>query len=112
MKVNLNIEEDDQFRSHVRNLIEGQVRAVLREQLNGIVAGEIAKLRLLQPNSPTLGEHVAKEVSRVTAGAVNSTNVRQLLTEQVRMAVAQEIAPMVKELRGQFTNQLTAALKA
>ena len=46
MKVNLNIEEDDMFRQHVKSLIEGQVRHVLREQLSGIVAGEIAKLRL------------------------------------------------------------------
>ena len=36
MKVNLNIEEDDMFRQHVKRLIEGQVRHVLREQLSGI----------------------------------------------------------------------------
>lgn len=33
MKVNLLIEEDDMFRQHVKSLIEGQVRHVLREQL-------------------------------------------------------------------------------
>ena len=42
MKVNLLIEEDEMFRQHVKSLIKGQVRHVLREQLSGIVAGEIA----------------------------------------------------------------------
>lgn len=41
MKVNLNIEEDDMFRQHVKSLIEGQVRHVLREQLSDIVAAKI-----------------------------------------------------------------------
>lgn len=41
MKVNLNIEEDDMFRQHVKSLIEGQARHVLREQLSDIVATKI-----------------------------------------------------------------------
>lgn len=41
MKVNLLIEEDDMFRQHVKSLIEGQARHVLREQLSGIVATKI-----------------------------------------------------------------------
>ena len=41
MKVNLNIEEDDMFRQHVKSLIEGQVRHVLREQLSDTIAAKI-----------------------------------------------------------------------
>ena len=75
MKVNLNIEEDDMFRQHVKSLIEGQVRHVLREQLSGIVAGEIAKLRLLQPNSPTLNDLVAAELKKQTAQKVTPSAI-------------------------------------
>lgn len=75
MKVNLLIEEDDMFRSHVKSLIEGQVRHVLREQLSGIVAGEIAKLRLLQPNSPTLGDLVAAELKKQTSQKVTPSAI-------------------------------------
>ena len=75
MKVNLNIEEDDMFRQHVKSLIEGQVRHVLREQLSGIVAGEIARLRLLQPNSPALGYLVAAELEKQTSQKVTPSAV-------------------------------------
>lgn len=75
MKVNLLIEEDDMFRQHVKSLIEGQVRHVLREQLSGIVAGEIAKLRLLQPNSPTLNDLVAAELKKQTSVRVTPSAI-------------------------------------
>ena len=75
MKVNLLIEEDEMFRQHVKSLIEGQVRHVLREQLSGIVAGEIAKLRLLQPNSPALGYLVAAELERQASQKVTPSAI-------------------------------------
>ena len=87
MKVNLNIEEDDMFRQHVKSLIEGQVRHVLREQLSGIVAGEIAKLRLLQPNSPTLGDLVAAELKKQTSVRVTPSAVAMELQKQVKAEV-------------------------
>lgn len=99
MKVNLNIEEDDMFRSHVKALIEGQVRHILREQLTGIVAGEIAKLRLLQPGNPTLSEIVGAEVTKQTRHHLSSSNIANELRTQCRAELEKHTAPVIKELR-------------
>ena len=112
MKVNLNIEEDDMFRQHVKSLIEGQVRHVLREQLSGIVAGEIAKLRLLQPNSPTLGDLVAAELKKQTAGRVTSSAIAMELKRQVKAEVDKEIKPLAQQVKEALADSLIARVKA
>ena len=94
MKVNLLIEEDDMFRQHVKSLIEGQVRHVLREQLSGIVAGEIAKLRLLQPGSSTLSDLVATELQKQVKAEVDKAITP--LAQQVKSALSEAIAANVK----------------
>lgn len=112
MKVNLNIEEDDMFRAHVKSLIEGQVRHVLREQLAGIIAGEIAKLRLLQPNSPTLGDLVAKEVAKLTSGAVTRSNVMEELRKLVREEVGKQTTPLAQQVKSILTDSLMEKIKS
>ena len=94
MKVNLLIEEDEMFRQHVKSLIGGQVRHVLREQLSGIVAGEIAKLRLLQPNSPTLGDLVVVELQKQVKAEVDKAI--KPLAQQVKDVLSEAIAAKIR----------------
>lgn len=112
MKVNLLIEEDDMFRSHVKSLIEGQVRHVLREQLSGIVAGEIAKLRLLQPNSPTLSDLVATELRKQTSQKVTPTAIATELQKQVRAEVEKTITPLAQQVKSALSDAIAAKIKA
>ena len=110
MKVNLQIEEDDQFRNHVKSLIEGQVRHILREQLQGVIAGEIAKLRLLQPNSTTIGDMVAIELRRHTASKVTAADVSKEVSRLVAIEVANQVKPLSQQVKDivakTFANQL------
>lgn len=112
MKVNLLIEEDDMFRSHVKSLIEGQVRHVLREQLSGIVAGEIAKLRLLQPNSPTLSDLVATELRKQTSQKVTPTAIATELQKQVRAEVEKASTPLAQQVKSALSDAIAAKIKA
>ena len=112
MKVNLNIEEDDMFRSHVKSLIEGQVRHVLREQLSGIVAGEIAKLRLLQPNSSTLGDLVAVELKKQTSQKVTSTAIATELQKQIKLEVDKAITPLAQQVKAALSDAIAARIRA
>lgn len=112
MKVNLLIEEDDMFRSHVKSLIEGQVRHVLREQLSGIVAGEIAKLRLLQPNSPTLSDLVATELRKQTSQKVTPTAIATELQKQVRAEIEKAITPLAQQVKSALSDAIAAKIKA
>ena len=112
MKVNLNIEEDDMFRQHVKSLIEGQVRHVLREQLTGIVAGEIAKLRLLQPESPTLGDLVAAELKKQTSNLVTASRVSTEVQRLVKVEVDKAIAPLAQRVKSALSEAIAAKIRA
>ena len=112
MKVNLLIEEDDMFRQHVKGLIEGQVRHVLREQLSGIVAGEIAKLRLLQPNSPTLGDLIATELKRQTSQRVTPSAIASELQKQVKAEVDKAIKPLAQQVKDALSEAIAAKIRA
>jgi transposase len=91
MKVNLRIEEDDQFRHEVRSLIEGQVRHILREQLAGIVAGEIAKMRLLQPNSPMLAALIVKEIQKMFS--TRSGTLENIFSKEIQAQLRKILSP-------------------
>lgn len=91
MKVNLNIAEDELFRNHVKELISGQVRAVLREQLSGIVAGELAKQRLTTPDSPALSEMVTAQVNEAIRQAVDAVRLSELVRVEVKRLVQDTI---------------------
>ena len=112
MKVNLLIEEDDMFRNHVKSLIEGQVRHVLREQLSGIVAGEIAKLRLLQPNSPTLGDLVTTELKNLTSARVTPATIAMELQKQVKAEVDKAIKPLAQQVKDALSDAIAAKIRA
>ena len=112
MKVNLNIEEDDMFRQHVKSLIEGQVRRVLREQLTGIVAGEIAKLRLLQPNSPTLSDLVAAELKTQTSRLITTSRVSTEVQRLVKAEVDNAITPLAQQVKSALSEAIAAKVRA
>ena len=112
MKVNLLIEEDDMFRQHVKSLIEGQVRHVLREQLSGIVAGEIAKLRLLQPNSPTLGDLIAAELKKQTSVRVTPSAIATELKRQVTLEVNKATTPLAQQVKDALSEAIAAKIRA
>ena len=112
MKVNLLIEEDDMFRQHVKSLIEGQVRHVLREQLSGIVAGEIAKLRLLQPGSSTLSDLVATELKKQTSQKVTPTTIAAELQKQVKAEVDKAITPLAQQVKSALSEAIAAKVRA
>lgn len=113
MKVNLNIEEDEQFRAYVKELIGGQVRAVLREQLHGIVAAEISKLRLLNPNNPQLSEMVAAQIQRTIGMHVSQAGARcrEEIQKQAREAVQPYVADIKKAVREALSDAITTIVK-
>ena len=112
MKVNLNIEEDDMFRQHVKSLIEGQVRHVLREQLTGVVAGEIAKLRLLKPNSPTLSALVAAELKKQTSIKVTPSAIATELQRQVKAETDKAVKSLAQQVKDALSDAIAAKIRA
>lgn len=110
MKVHLNIQEDAAFREYVRDLIAGQVRGILREQLSGIIAGEIAKLKLLQPDSPMLSELVTKQVNAALYAA--GGRMKDHINAEILKVAKEQVAPMKEQIAAMVKKELVAAITA
>lgn len=111
MKVNLNIEEDEQFRKYVKDMIAGQVRGFLRAQLEGVVAGEIAKLRLLQPNSETLNEMVSRQVRAMVESHVRSANIPATVRVEINKAVVDAVRPLMDRVKSIVAEEVAKAIR-
>lgn len=72
MKVNIAIAEDEEFRQHVKDMISGEIRKILREELKGLVTGELARSRLLDPNSPTMNELINKRIMELVSAQLQN----------------------------------------
>jgi hypothetical protein len=94
MRVNLQIEEDEEFRQHVKDMISGVVRGILREELSGIVSGEIAKLRLLDPKSPAMGERINKQIEGLIARIIQQEFSNRPLVDHLNFAVRERLAKL------------------
>ena len=99
LKVDLN--EDEKLRSYIKQIIEGQVRGILRDQLSGVIAGEIAKLRILQPDSPTLSMEVERQVNRAVARIIDAS-----IAQHVQKSVAAMIQPALVNTRALFKQEM------
>ena len=113
MRVNLNLEETEEFRQYVKHLIAGQVRSIIREEMGGIIATELAKLRLLQPDSPVLADlvqqRVEQSVKNIVAGAQHSA--RQQMKTLIRTEIARQVKPDMETLKRGIRDELTRLIK-
>lgn len=91
----INLEEDAEFRQYIKDMISGQVRAILREQMAGIISTELMKLRLTDPNSPSLNQMIEKAVK----GCIDEVKpTKTQLLELARKELEKGAAPVIREL--------------
>ena len=110
MRIHLNIKEDEHLRKYVKELISGQVRAILREQLSGIVAGEIAKVRLLQPNSPTLNEMISKQIKKHIDANMRSADAQ--IRSQLATTVKEAMVPYAETIKDTIKAEMINAIRS
>jgi hypothetical protein len=110
MKVNLSINEDEELRKQVRELIHGQVRAILREELSGIVATEMAKIKLLQPDSTDLQTMITKQLDNAIKRKITSFELNKLVREQLDMIISKDIAVIKQNIQQRISSELMNVL--
>lgn len=113
INVRLDLEESDAFRAHVKEMLSNQVRSILREELHGIVAAEIAKLKLLQPGSQMLAELVERQLHSSIQAAANRvrTTTEAEIKAQVSMTVREAMRPIQSQLKAAIKEDMIRALK-
>ena len=113
MSFSVNLEATEEFRMHVRQMITGQVKSILRTELEGIVHGELAKLRLMRPDSTAMSEIITKEVNHQIKDEV-ARAVRELRAElgaEISKHARETIAPLMNQLRSDLKSHLIQAIR-
>lgn len=81
------IELDEYVRRYLEDTVQKHVRAILEHQLRDVVAGELARLKLTDPNSPGVGNQVDAILENRLRNAANSVvpaTVKHLMREHFR----------------------------
>lgn len=101
MKLTMQVEHDDQLRQSVRDLIAGEVRHILRNELDGIVRAELTALRLSGRETSQLNEAVKKVVD---------AEIKRTALDIIKSEVRTRIESMFKTLRFDMESQINSAL--
>lgn len=101
-KVTLNLEEDDDFREYIRGQIAKAVQLVMRDELQGIVTSELAKLRLTDPeNMP-----ISALVNNVVAAHFRKPEMIKMVADTVRQTAVDltrtELRPNIEAFKQQL----------
>lgn len=110
MKVTLSVNDDEELRQQVRSMIEGQVRAVLREQLSGIIAGEIAKIKLLQPDSQDLTTMITKQLDNAIQRKISNFDLTKAVREQMDQIISRDISVIKQNIKQKISLELMNVL--
>lgn len=63
MNVTLNIQKDDELRKHVKELISGQVKSVVREEIKSIVTDLLSK-KIRDTETPNINHIFSEEIRK------------------------------------------------
>lgn len=109
MRVHIALQEDEDFRRHVKDMISGEVRSILREQMHGIIQGELAKQKLLQPNSPVLMDVIHKAIkSQVDA---ETRRARSAIHDELLMVVKTAVQPYIADIKKNIREELVKTIR-
>lgn len=85
-------ELDEYVRRYLEDCVQRHVRAILEHQLKNVVAGELARLKLSDPNSHGVGEQVDAILENRLRNAANRVvpdTVKALMREHFKNASQQ-----------------------
>lgn len=113
MTFSVNLEATEEFRQHVKQMITGQVRSILRAELEGIVHGELAKLRLMRPDSTAMSELISKEVNHQIKEEVSRAvrEIRKEMADEVARHARDVVAPLLAQIRSDIKSHLIQAIR-
>lgn len=101
MKLNLNIEEDKELRSYIKDMIKGQVLSVVREDvkeaLNTVLNNEISKI------NTKIGDMILNEIKRRVTSVLETntswseTYIKKITREYINTELSKIFANKDKE---------------
>ena len=112
LKFTLAAQNDESLREEIRKIITTETRRVLTEELSDIIKTEVVKLRLTDPDSPTVNgmikHHIGDRLDAHIADQANATTIKRELQAQIANAVG----PAVREIKNMVAEKIMGNLKA
>ena len=62
MKIILNIENDNELRDHIKNAIDGQVKSIVRQQIEKTITDEVTRVLPIVANRWAFEERIDKAI--------------------------------------------------
>ena len=108
-KLVLNLEEDSDFRVYIKAEISKIIGSVLRDELKGIVAGELARLRLTDPTNMPMSEIVDSAVKYQFKDAKLQQHIRDSIAVAARDEVRVHLKPELQAFKDRMANAFRSA---
>lgn len=89
LKFTLAAQNDETLREEIRKIVTTETRRVIAEELGSIIKAEVAKLRLTDPDSPTINgmirHHIGDRLDAIMANYVGPNEVRRELQAAIKL---------------------------
>ena len=82
----------------VQDIVRAEIKQVLETQLDNIVAGELAKIRLLKPGTSDLSTMIEKKIKATVNGLMTKETVMVLARREIAEKTSAQISKMQKDL--------------
>lgn len=91
----------------VQDIVRTEIKQVIETQLDNIVAGELAKLRLLKPGTSDLSTMIEKKLKTTINGLMTRETIMVLARREIAEKTNAQIAKMQKELSTLIASRVT-----
>ena len=114
MQATLKLDPND-IRELIEETMREEIRAALAGQLDNMVAGEMAKMKLFKPGSSDLATMITNKVQRACSQAMSSDSLRDVMyraaVERGRQIAEKEGEQIAKDLRSDMRARMKIAIK-
>jgi len=93
MKISIPLEQDSEFRKYVRDLIEGQVKAIVREELSTMIQNEVGRKVAYMPLNTVASECAHERIKY----ELNYISLRKCIDEAAYKAVTERAGTYVQD---------------
>lgn len=84
----------DSLKEHIENFIREEVRSCLVNQLDNIVAGEMAKMKLFKPGTSDLASMITRKVDTACARALAQPDLKTFMLNKADSRI-EKVATLV-----------------
>lgn len=82
----------DSLKEHIENFIREEVRSCLVNQLDNIVAGEMAKMKLFKPGTSDLASMITRKVDTACSRALSQPDLKAFMFNRAEVRIGKVAA--------------------